>query len=279
MRIISFNINGIRARLHQLEALRDQQKPDILCLQEIKVHDDMYPHPDVEAASGFGSVTHGQKGHYGVATLTAEPPRTVQRGFSGDTEDDQKRLIITHHPLTDGRHLTVINGYFPQGENISHLTKWSAKRKFYADLSRWLDTEAKPDDLLVILGDFNVAPVDEDIGIGEKNAQRWLREGKSAFQPEERAWFEKLRAWGLTDSYRHLYPDSNDRFSWFDYRSRGFEDDPKRGLRIDHIMVSQPLVPLIEDAGIDYKTRSLEKPSDHAPVWLDLDLTLAKLAL
>lgn len=279
MRIISFNINGIRARLHQLEALRDRQKPDILCLQEIKVHDDMYPHPAVEAASGFGSVTHGQKGHYGVATLTAEPPQTVQRGFDGDSEDDQKRLIITHHPLNDGRHLTVINGYFPQGENVGHETKWPAKRKFYADLTQWLETEAKPDDLLVILGDFNIAPVDEDIGIGEKNAQRWLREGKSAFQPEERAWFEKLRTWGLTDSYRHLYPDTNDRFSWFDYRSRGFEDDPKRGLRIDHIMVSQPLVPLITGAGIDYETRGLEKPSDHAPVWLDLDLTLGHLAL
>jgi exodeoxyribonuclease-3 len=262
-----------------LEELRDRQKPNILCLQETKVHDEMYPHAAVEEASGFGSATHGQKGHYGVATLTKVPPQTVQRGFSADTEDAQRRLIITHHALSDGRHLTVVNGYFPQGENVSHETKWPAKRKFYADLTHWLETESNPDDLLVILGDFNIAPVDEDIGIGDKNAQRWLREGKSAFQPEERAWFEKLRAWGLTDSYRHLYPGTDNRYSWFDYRSRGFEDDPKRGLRIDHILVSKPLVPLIKGAGIDYETRGTLKPSDHAPVWLDLDLTLANLAL
>ncbi|WP_108127073.1 exodeoxyribonuclease III [Saccharospirillum mangrovi] len=275
MRIISFNINGIRARLHQLEALRKVQDPDILCLQEIKVHDDIYPHAEVEQASGLSSVTWGQKGHYGVATLSRIAPQSVERGFPGDEDDAQRRMLISRHALADGRTLTVLNGYFPQGESIHHETKWPAKRRFYADLLNWLETNATPDDLIVILGDFNIAPVDEDLGIGEKNVARWLREGKSAFQPEERGWFEKLRAWGLTDSYRHLYPSNNDRFSWFDYRSKGFEDTPKRGLRIDHLLITQPLVPLIRGAGIDYDIRGLERPSDHAPAWLDLDLKLA----
>ncbi|PTY37309.1 exodeoxyribonuclease III [Saccharospirillum sp. MSK14-1] len=274
MRIISFNINGIRARLHQLDALRRLQDPDILCLQEIKVHDDMYPHDDVQQASGLQSVTWGQKGHFGVATLSRTAPQSVERGFPDDEDDAHRRMLISRHAVADGHTLTVLNGYFPQGESIHHETKWPAKRRFYADLLAWLENNVTPDDLVIVLGDFNIAPVDEDLGIGEKNVKRWLRDGKSAFQPEERAWFEKLRDWGLTDSYRHLYPDNNEWFSWFDYRSKGFEDTPKRGLRIDHLLVSAPLVPLIRGAGIDYEIRALEKPSDHAPAWLDLDLKL-----
>lgn len=274
MKIISFNINGIRARFHQLEELKATHDPDILSLQEIKVHSDLYPHEDVTRVSGLVSQVNGQKAHHGVATLTRSPV-AFECGYPTDSDDDQKRLIITRHPTVDGRELIVVNGYFPQGESNKHETKWPAKRKFYSDLLEWLNTNASPDDLLVVLGDFNIAPVDEDIGIGEKNARRWLREGKSAFLPEERAWFEQVRNWGLVDSYRHINPNSNDRFSWFDYRSKGFADDPKRGLRIDHLMISRPLVPLIRSVGIDYHIRNMEKPSDHAPAWLELDLNLA----
>lgn len=274
MKIISFNINGIRARFHQLSALKATHDPDILCLQEIKVHSESYPHEEIKQYSGLESQVFGQKAHHGVATLTRRPV-VAQFGFDTDTEDDQRRLIITRHPTEDGRTLTVVNGYFPQGESNKHETKWPAKRKFYSDLIAWLNSNASPDDLLIVLGDFNIAPVDADIGIGEKNAKRWLKEGKSAFLPEERAWFEQVRAWGLHDSFRTIEPNTDDRFSWFDYRSRGFEDSPKRGLRIDLIMVSEPLVPLIKSVGIDYETRGLEKPSDHAPAWLELDLALA----
>lgn len=274
MKIISFNINGIRARLHQLEELKTTQDPDILALQEIKVHSDMYPHDDVKAASGLESQVFGQKAHHGVATLTRQSVEH-ECGFPTDAEDDQRRLIITRHPTKAGKDLVVINGYFPQGESNKHDTKWPAKRKFYADLLEWLETQVTPEDWVIVVGDFNIAPVDEDIGIGEKNAKRWLKEGKSAFLPEEREWFEKIRAWGLTDSYRHLYPTKNDEFSWFDYRSKGFDDDPKRGLRIDHLMITESLVPLIKSAGIDYHIRGMEKPSDHAPAWLELDLDLA----
>lgn len=274
MKIISFNINGIRARLHQLEELKSTQDPDILALQEIKVHSDMYPHDDVQNASGLVSQVFGQKAHHGVATLTRASVEH-ECGFPTDEEDDQRRLIITRHPTRSGKDLVVINGYFPQGESNKHETKWPAKRKFYADLLDWLNTKVTPEDWVVVVGDFNIAPVDEDIGIGEKNAKRWLKEGKSAFLPEEREWFEKIRSWGLTDSYRHLYPETNDRFSWFDYRSKGFDDEPKRGLRIDHLMITESLVPLIKSAGIDYHIRGMEKPSDHAPAWLELDLELA----
>ncbi|TCS42502.1 exodeoxyribonuclease III [Reinekea marinisedimentorum] len=273
MKIISFNINGIRARFHQLSAIREIHNPDILALQEIKVHSDMYPHDDVLEHSGLVSHVWGQKSHHGVATL-ARTKVDSTCGFPNDSEDDQRRLIVTRHPTKDGRMLWVVNGYFPQGESNKHETKWPAKRKFYADLLTWLNSEVTPNDLVIVLGDFNIAPVDEDIGIGEKNAKRWLREGKSAFLPEEREWFERVRHWGLVDSFRAVNPETNDRFSWFDYRSKGFADDPKRGLRIDHIMISQPLVDLIQDVGIDYEVRGMEKPSDHAPAWLTLNLDL-----
>jgi exodeoxyribonuclease-3 len=117
---------------------------------------------------------------------------------------------------------------------------------------------------------MNVAPLDADIGIGEDNAKRWLRTGKCSFLPEERDWLQSIMDWGLIDAYRVVHPDVTDRFSWFDYRSRGFEREPKRGLRIDLILITEPLRARLRDAGIDYDIRGLAKPSDHCPVWIEL---------
>ena len=125
-------------------------------------------------------------------------------------------------------------------------------------------------DAAVLMGDYNIAPGDRDIGIGEDNARRWLRTGKTSFLPEEREWFERLTELGLRDGFRLCHADEADVFSWFDYRSRGFEREPKRGLRIDHLLVSTPLVNRVVDAGVDYAIRGMEKPSDHAPAWIEL---------
>lgn len=271
MRIISFNINGIRARLHQLAAITERWQPDILCLQETKVHDDAFPLAAVEAL-GYHVQFHGQKGHYGVATLTKSPAERVASRFPLDVEEAQTRLLVTRHTTPSQQELTVINGYFPQGESRDHPTKFPMKTAFYQNLQLWLEKEHSPDERIVVLGDFNVAPEDTDIGIGEPNRKRWLRTGKCAFLPEEREWVERLKAWGLQDSFRLHYPEENNRFSWFDYRSRGFDDDPKRGLRIDYHMVTPPMAAACTQAGVDYETRSMEKPSDHAPVWADYDL-------
>jgi exodeoxyribonuclease-3 len=119
---------------------------------------------------------------------------------------------------------------------------------------------------------MNVAPMDIDIGIGEDNAKRWLRTGKCSFLPEEREWLAALTDWGLYDAYRSVHPQSDDRFSWFDYRSRGFEAAPRRGLRIDLILASPPLAESCVAAGIDYDIRGMQKPSDHCPVWATFDL-------
>lgn len=272
MRIISFNINGIRARLHQLEALTARWQPDILCLQETKVHDDQFPRAAIEAL-GYDVVHNGQKGHYGVATLVRGHAVTeLARRFPAESTDAQTRLLITSHALASGQPLTVINGYFPQGENRAHPVKFPMKVDFYANLRQWLQDNRTPEDPLVVLGDFNVAPEDTDIGIREVNRKRWLSAGKCAFLPEERGWLKDIQAWGLQDSFRLHYPQTDDRFSWFDYRSRAFDDTPKRGLRIDYLLVTRPLAESCRGAGIDYDTRAMEKPSDHAPTWADYDI-------
>ena len=264
MKVVSFNINGLRARLPQLQSLIDTHHPDIIGLQEIKVHDDAFPRADVEAM-GYHVYFHGQKAHYGVALLCKQQPVAVTRGFPGDDEEAQRRLISARFELDDGRQLTVMNGYFPQGESRDHPTKFPAKAKFYADLQQLLETEHSPDDELIVMGDLNISPEESDIGIGEPNRKRWLRDGKCSFLPEEREWLQRLKQWGLHDSFRALHPDADNRFSWFDYRSKGFDEN--RGLRIDLILTTAPLLARLTDADIDYPLRAVEKPSDHAPIW------------
>lgn len=263
MKFISFNINGLRARPHQLEAIIAKHQPDVIGLQEIKVADEDFPH-DLVNHLGYHVFYHGQKGHYGVALLTKQQPLAVRKGFPTDGEDAQKRMIMADLETPFGV-LTVLNGYFPQGENRSHKTKFPAKEKFYADLQNYLETELKPKNPIVIMGDMNISPTDLDIGIGEPNRKRWLREGKCSFLPEEREWLESLHNYGLVDTFRAMNPSADDKFSWFDYRSKGFDDN--RGLRIDLVLASKPLAERCVETGIDLEIRAMEKPSDHSPVW------------
>ena len=270
MKIVSFNINGIRARIHQLEALKQYLDPDIIGLQEVKVADEQFPYEDLEFLN-YRFDTHGQKGHYGVALASKPEPLKILRGYATDTEDAQRRMIRGVYALAGGTEVTIFNGYFPQGESRDHPLKFPAKEAFYQDLLTTLQTEHSTNDHIVVMGDFNVAPLDKDIGITDDAKQRWLRTGKTSFLPEEREWFQRLTDWGLIDSWRAVNPDLDDQYSWFDYRSRGFEDDPKRGLRIDHILVSKPLIERMTGCGIDYQLRAMERPSDHCPVWITVE--------
>lgn len=270
MKVVSFNVNGIRARLHQMSELASSQQADIIGLQEVKATEEQFPFEDIQSL-GYDSQVHAQKAHYGVATLSKVAPIQIQKGYPTDTDESQKRFIHTQHTLSDNRVLHVLNGYFPQGESRSHETKFPAKEKYYADLLKYMQDNFSPTDLVIVMGDINVAPIDADIGIGPQNAKRWLKTGKCAFLPEEREWVQRLLDWGLIDSYRLLNPEVTDRFSWFDYRSKGFEDEPKRGLRIDLIMITKPLVDHLINSGIDYNIRGMEKPSDHAPIFMEFD--------
>ena len=264
MKIVSFNVNGLRARLHQLSQVIDDHSPDFIGLQEIKVSDEHFPVNVIEDM-GYHVLFHGQKTHYGVALLSKSPALNVQKGFSSDFSEAQRRIIMGDYEL-NGQMLRVINGYFPQGENRSHETKFADKGKFYNDLQAYLQNTCSPSSNILVIGDFNISHTDQDIGIGADNARRWLRMGKCSFLPEEREWFDRLLSWGLTDCFRKLYPNEDSLFSWFDYRSRGFESEPKRGLRIDSILATNSLMSKCRSIFIDYKTRAMEKPSDHAPV-------------
>ncbi|MFO7830635.1 MAG: exodeoxyribonuclease III [Desulfuromonadaceae bacterium] len=274
MKIVSFNVNGIRARLHQLAEVVQVHAPDIIAVQETKVHDDQFPYSDIEEL-GYHVHCYGQKGHYGVALLSRAEPLAVEYGFSQDDASAQRRFIYAEYPTPAGSSIKVFNGYFPQGDTREHPLKFPAKEQFYADLTQMLQTHTSDADLVAVVGDMNVAPTSADIGIGAENEKRWLRQGKCSFLPEERDWLNTLMDAGYYDTYRACHPNPADIdsttgiYSWFDYRSHGFERDPRRGLRIDLILASNSLQQHCRSAGIDYHIRAMPKPSDHCPVWAE----------
>ena len=268
MKIVSFNVNSLRQRLHQLQSVIDKHAPEFIGLQETKVQDHEFP-ADAIADMGYQVIYAGQKTHYGVALMSRVACGNSWYGFPEDDEDAQKRFIGGEFDV-DGERLLIFNGYFPQGESRDHPVKFPAKQRYYADLTRFLGNYDMTQTRLVIMGDYNIAPGDNDIGIGDDNAKRWLKTGKTSFLPEEREWFEELSALGLHDGFRLCHADEDNCFSWFDYRSRGFEREPRRGLRIDHLLVSELLRPRVVDAGVDYDIRGMEKPSDHAPAWIEI---------
>jgi exodeoxyribonuclease III len=265
MKAISFNANSIRQRMHQLEAIIATHQPEFIGIQETKVNDPDFPIAEFEKL-GYHFIFHGQKTHYGVALLSKYPFKHSFKGFPTDDEIAQRRFIggTFETPIGD---VTVLNGYFPQGESRNHEVKFPAKQKFYADLLNYLVKNHTPDQNIILMGDMNISHQDLDIGIGEENRKRWLRTGKCSFLPEERVWLNDLLAWGFKDTYRHLNPDCNKFFSWFDYRSGGFEDNPKRGLRIDLILATESLAQICTAVGIDYDVRGMDKSSDHCPIW------------
>lgn len=267
MKCISFNTNSIRIRLHQLEETIRIHAPDIIGIQETKVTDGEFPVQEISDL-GYHCAFIGQKTHYGVALLSKTKPAAVTKGFAQDGADAQKRFIAAEFNTQDGKPVHILNGYFPQGESRDHPVKFPNKEKFYQDTLAHLGKHAS-DSRVILMGDMNISHQDCDIGIGEVNRKRWLKTGKCSFLPEEREWLNKILDWGLIDTFRTLNPDINDRFSWFDYRSKGFEDDPKRGLRIDLILASKGLAPHLLDAGIDYAIRAMDKPSDHCPIWAE----------
>ena len=166
MKIVSFNINSIRARPHQIEHLRDTIDPDIIGLQETKVNDPDFPIEMINEI-GYHAEYWGQKGHYGVAILSKVKPLNTVKGFIDDSEEDQKRFIQSTHKL-GSQEIIIMNGYFPQGENINHETKFPKKVKFYDDLEQHISELKKHSKNLIVMGDFNVSPEDIDIELASR---------------------------------------------------------------------------------------------------------------
>ena len=269
IRIICFNINGLRARPHQLKALKEKYDPDIIALQEIKVSDEDFPE-QIPTELGFNYYNYGQKGFHGVAIFSKQPPISVIKGLDGGEDESQKRYIQCDYDTNAGI-VSVCNSYFPQGENRKHPDKFPYKDRYYKRITKHIESLNTN---IVLTGDFNIAPNRNDIGMNEDGIKRWLSQGHTAFLPEEIEWYKKLTDLGLADIWREKNPNST-KCSWFDYRSRGFDQDPKRGLRIDHFLLSKDVHEKYINSEIDHELRAMEKPSDHCPVVLDLDIEFA----
>ena len=269
IRIICFNINGLRARPHQLQVLKEKYNPDVIALQEIKVSDEDFPE-QIPTELGFNYYNYGQKGFHGVAIFSKQAPINIIKGLEGAEDEAQKRYIQCDYSTNTGP-LSICNSYFPQGENRKHPDKFPYKDRYYKRITNHIKNLNTN---VVLTGDFNIAPDRNDIGMNEDGIKRWLSQGHTAFLPEEIEWYKKLTDLGLVDIWRERNPDST-KCSWFDYRSRGFDQDPKRGLRIDHFLLSKNVQEKYMNSEIDHELRAMEKPSDHCPVVLDLDIDFA----
>ncbi len=253
MKIATWNVNSLKVRLpHVLDWLA-AEKPDALCLQELKMVDTAFPLADIEAA-GYRAEFNGQKTYNGVAILSPQAAIDVVKDIP-NFEDVQKRIIAA--TIGDVR---VICGYFPNGQAVGS-EKFAYKLKWLEALTGWLADEIKRYPKLVLAGDFNIAPEDRD-------AHPDWKDEIHVSAPEREA-FQALVGLGLTDAWR-LFEQEEQSFSWWDYRMGAFRRN--FGLRIDHLLISAPLVAACARCTIDKAPRKLERPSDHAPVLVELDL-------
>ncbi len=258
MRLATWNVNSLAVRLPQLLAWLSEQQPDVLVLQETKLTDDKFPAAEIEAA-GWQVAFHGQKTYNGVALLSrGSAPAAVVRNIPG-LADEQARVIAATvgTPAGDVR---VVGGYFPNGQ-APGSEKFAYKMGWLEALTAWLRDELAANPRLVLMGDFNIAPEDRDV----YDPVAWA--GQIHCTPEERAHFQALLGLGLVDAFR-LFEQPPKSWSWWDYRNLAFRKN--QGLRIDHILVGEALRGAVQACGIDKAPRRNERPSDHAPVWVEL---------
>jgi exodeoxyribonuclease-3 len=254
VKLATWNVNSIRARLpHVLDWLA-QQQPDVACLQETKVPDEEFPKLELQAA-GYAVLHAGQKGYNGVATLTRLSSTDVLTEAPG-LDGGQKRFLAA--TIAGVR---VVNVYVPNGERVGS-PKFAYKLEWLAALRTWLASELARHERLVIVGDFNVAPEDRDV----YDPRLWGNQ--VLFSPPERTALQQLLAVGLVDVYRRFTPDAG-HYTWWDYRAGAFRRN--QGLRIDHILASPALAALAAACTIDREPRGRDKPSDHAPVIAEFD--------
>jgi len=258
MRIATFNINGVKARINALCDWLDEAKPDVALLQEIKSVDEAFPREPFEDR-GYNVETHGQKGFNGVAILSKLPLEDVSRGLPGDESDEQARWI---EATVTGDHgavrlcgLYLPNGNPAPGPKYDYKLAWMARMQTHA--AALLDTEMP----VVLAGDYNVIPLDEDAATPEA----WREDALA--RPESRAAFRRIVNLGYTEAIR-ARTAAKGLYSFWDYQAGAWDRD--NGIRIDHLLLSPQAADLMQDAGIDRHVRGREKPSDHVPVWIDL---------
>ena len=254
MKIATFNINGIKARLPALLDWLAQSRPDVVCLQEIKSVDDGFPRAPF-AELGWHLETHGQKAFNGVAILSRHPVADVTRGLPGDPADDQARWIEATVQGVRVCGLYLPNGNPAPGPKYDYKLAWMARMQ--ARVAGLLATEQP----LVICGDYNVIPQSEDAA----RPEAWITD--ALHLPQTRAAYQRLCNLGLTDALR-ARDQRPGHYSFWDFQAGAWERN--NGIRIDHLLLSPQAADLLTDAGIDKDVRGLEKPSDHVPVWVTL---------
>ena len=253
MKIASWNVNGIRARIDHVVAWIEDNQPDVLALQETKVVDELFPYDAFEALS-YSVEAFGQKSYNGVANIIKNGSAETSKGISG-FDDPQTRVISTTH-----EDIRVVNVYVPNGQAVGS-EKFAYKLDWLEHLKKMLNDDLKKYPKMVVLGDFNIAPCDEDVHDPEK----WR--DKILCSDQERTMFEQILSMGFHDSFR-LFEKGAGFHSWWDYRTAAYTKE--LGLRIDLLLVSDELKPLCKKSYIDEKPRWLEKPSDHTPVVVEL---------
>jgi len=250
LKVATWNVNSVIARIDRLVAFLAREAPDVLCLQELKCVDEKFPH-EALASSGYHVATHGQKTYNGVAILSRRPPDAVMRGFDDGVEDGAARFMAARFG-----DLTVTSSYIPNGQAVGS-EQYFYKLHWLQRLRAFLDRHHKPSDAVLVTGDFNVAPADLDV----HDPVAWA--GQTLCTEAERAGLRGVLDFGLSDLFRARHPDAR-VFSWWDYRMLGF---PKNhGLRIDLILGSETMAKRCEDVRVDRNERKGDKPSDHAPV-------------
>ncbi|HMC16417.1 MAG TPA: exodeoxyribonuclease III [Albitalea sp.] len=253
MRIATWNVNSLAVRLPQVLDWLAANQPDVLCLQETKLTDDKFTHAEF-AAAGYQSQWFGQKTYNGVALLSKLPAADVSRNIFG-FDDEQARVIAGS---VDG--VRVVGAYFPNGQ-APGSEKFDYKMRWLTALREWLRAELGTHRKLVLVGDFNIAPDDRDVC----DPVAWA--GQILCTAEEREHFQQLLAIGMHDAFR-LFEQEPKLYSWWDYRMLAFRRN--QGLRIDHILVSDEVKGRVTRCSIDRLPRKNERPSDHAPVMVEL---------
>jgi exodeoxyribonuclease III len=260
MKIASFNVNGIKARLHQLTAWLPEAQPDVVVLQEIKTVDEGFPAEVIEDL-GWRVWTHGQKSWNGVAVLSRLPVEEVRRGLPGDETDEQARWIEAV-VMGETQAVTVAGLYLPNGNpapgpKYDYKLAWMERLRLRS--AELLATETP----VVMLGDYNIIPEPRDAA----RPEAWVDD--ALFLPQSREAFRRIVNQGWTDAIRISDPHgTRGPFTFWDYQRQSWERD--NGIRIDHLLLSPQAADLMRCAGIDRDQRAGEKPSDHVPVWVDL---------
>jgi exodeoxyribonuclease-3 len=254
MKIATWNINGVKARVDNLIHWLRESGPDIVCLQEIKSVDEAFPRFEIEAL-GYHVETHGQKGFNGVAILSKPRFDEVNRRLPGDDEDEQARFIEGVFSTEKGV-LRVVSLYLPNGNPIDEERKFGYKLRWMERLERWAEDRLDLEEPLVLAGDFNVIPEPIDA----RFPQNWVND--ALFQPQTRQAFRRLENLGFTDAVRAV-TDAGDIYTFWDYQAGAWQKN--NGIRIDHLMLSPEAANRLASASIDKHVRAWEKPSDHVP--------------